>query len=610
MSQIFLKSPGDRGESDCRLSLLLAFLFFLSLINVAAVQAEDKQLKIGVLAKRGPEHCLQKWSATADYLSQNIPGYSFSIIPLSFDQVLTATVNSEIDFVLTNSSYYVSLEINHQANRLATLINRDIHDKPMTTFAGVIFTRANRQDINSMQDFVGKSFVAVDPQSLGGWLAVLREFKQAGIEPRKEFKRLSFTGTHDATVYAVRDGQADAGCVRTSTLERMAREGKIDLAEFKVIYAHQTGNNLLHDHHLLHSTVSYPEWPLAKLKHIDEALALKVANALINMPSDSHAARSSYSFGWSVPLNYQSVHEGLRELKVGPYRDYGEFSLADVYRQYWLYILAFAIVMLLFFSLFIRLKRLNVSLQETVEKLDVELDLRQKAEKKLQESSEKIKLFAYSVSHDLKSPAMALHGATKLLAKKYQDRLDDKGVQYCDRIVSISEQINSLTEQINLYMSTREQPIVPELINAKKIFQAIRQEYAGQLGDRGIKWHESGLDVNIRADRLAMFRVFRNFIDNSLKYGGDFLSTIEISYEASEKAHIFSVKDDGVGLDSADCEKVFDPFQRSGTASGSKGSGLGLAIVKEIAELHRGAVWGVPAEEKGITFYFKIAKDL
>jgi signal transduction histidine kinase len=408
----------------------------------------------------------------------------------------------------------------------------------------------------------------------------------------------------------VRDGQADAGCVRTSTLERMAREGKIDLTEFKVFHVPSAANHLLHEHHLLHSTVSYPEWPMAKLKHIDDVLALKVAKTLIDIPSDSHAAQSSYSFGWSVPLNYQSVHQCLRELKVEPYRDYGKFSLADVYRQYWLYILAVALVLFLFFSLFFRLKRLNINLRETVEKLDVELELRQKTEKMLQESSEKIKLFAYSVSHDLKSPAMALHGTTKLLAKKYRDRLDDKGAQYCDRIVSISEQINSLTEQINLYMSTKEQPIAPELINAKKIFQAIRQEYAGQLRERGIRWHESDLDVDIRADRLAMFRVFRNFIDNSLKYGGDFLSTIEISYEESDEAHIFSVKDDGVGLDPADCEKVFDPFQRSGTASGSKGSGLGLAIVKEIAELHRGEVWGEPAAEKGITFYFKIAKDL
>ena len=180
----------NRTQSVIRifsLLLLTVLMFSLPLITVSSVHAEDKQIRIGVLAKRWAKHCLQKWSATGEYLSQNISGYSFSIVPLSFDQVLTATEKSEIDFVLTNSSYYVTLEINHQADRLVTLINRDVNNKPMSTFAGVIVTRADRQDLTSMKDFVGKSFVAVDPKSLGGWLAVLLEFKRAGINPRKDF---------------------------------------------------------------------------------------------------------------------------------------------------------------------------------------------------------------------------------------------------------------------------------------------------------------------------------------------------------------------------------------------------------------------------------------
>ena len=730
----------NRIQSFIQKSLLLllpVLMFSLPLIDVSSVHAEDKQIKIGVLAQRGTEHCLQKWSATAEYLSQNIPGYSFSIVPLSYNQVNTATQKAEIDFVLTNSSYYVTLEINHMVDRLATLINRDVHNKPMTTFAGVIVTRADRRDLTSVKDFIGKSFVAVDPKSLGGWLAVLRVFKRAGINPRKDLAKLSFAGTHDAAVYAVRDGKADTGCVRTSTLERMAEEGKINLTDFKVIHSPLSSEHILHEHHLLHSTESYPEWPLARLKHIDDALAIQVARALIDMPSDSYAAKRSHSFGWSVPLNYQSVHECLQELRIGPYRDYGKFSLFDVYRQYWSYILGAAIILLLFFFLFIRLRNLNLNLEKAVSISDLELRKRQRIEKKLtetqqiallgswewnigdnsfwwseetyrifgfqpadkipidkligvihpddrqrvndliegavtqdipleydyrielpngelrfvysksrpiydetkrivkrvgsiqditkqkkaeiererliselQESSNKIKLFAYSISHDLKNPAIALHGITKLFIKKYRDTLDEKGTLYCDRINKISDHIISLVEQINLYMSTKEQPIVLEIINVKKIFNTIRQEYSSQLSKRGIKWLESEQDIEIQADRLALLRVFRNFIDNSLKYGGDALSTIEISYKESDEAHIFSVKDDGVGLDPDDCKNIFDPFKRSKTVSEVEGCGLGLAIVKEIAKLHNGKVWGESEGKNGITFYFTIAKNL
>ena len=715
----------------------MCLLFAFGEIAVSAAEKADEHVRIGALAKRGSAHCLEKWGPTAEYLTRQIPGRSFSIVPLSFDQVIPATARGEIDFILTNSNSYVTLEINQRVDRLITLINKDVNGKPMTTFAGVIFTRANRQDITSMKDLVGKRFIAVDPKSLGGWLAVLLELKQAGINPRKDFTTLSFVGTHDAAVYAVRQGKADAGCVRTSTLERMAEEGKINLADFKVIHYQSSSNYLLSEHHLLHSTRAYPEWPLSKLNHVDNNLAKLVAMVLINMPSNSYAAQSSHSFGWSVPLNYQSVHEGLRELRVGPYRDYGKFSIADVFRQYWSYILGASIIILLFIFLSIRLKNLNINLEKAVSIKNFELDLRQKIEKRLnetqliallgswerdiindslwwseetyrifgfqsgsktsydkfiavihpddrqkvqdlreeavrqglpmelnyriklpngelrflyersrtiyddkkrvvkrlgsvqdvteqkkaeierkrliselRESSDKIKLFAYSVSHDLKNPAIALHGITELFMKKYRDTLDEKGALYCDRIMKSSDQIISLVEQINLYMSTKEQPIVLEIINVKKILQTIRQEYSSQLRQRGIKWLESESEIEIRADRLALLRVFRNFIDNSLKYGGDALSTIEISYNESDEAHIFSFKDDGVGLEPDDCKKIFDPFERSKRVSEVEGSGLGLAIVKEIAELHNGKVWGESDGKNGVTFYFTIAKNL
>ena len=603
----------NRTPSIIRIFLLLllpGLMFSLLSIKVSSVRAEEKQIKIGILAKRGAKHCLQKWSPTAAYLSQNISGHLFSIVPLSFDQVDTATEKGEIDFVLTNPSYYVTLEINYKVDRLVTLINRDVHNKPMTTFAGVIVTRADRRDITSMKDFIGKNFVAVDPKSLGGWLAVLRMFKRAGINPRKDFARLSFVGTHDAAIYTVLDGKADAGCVRTSTLERMAEEDLINLNDFKVIHGPSSPNHFSHEHHLLHSTRAYPEWALARLDHVTNKLAEQVTMVLIDMPSNSYAAQRSHSFGWSVPLNYQSVHECLRELKVGPYRDYGKISVVDVYEQYWAYILAAAVIMLLFFVLFVRLKTLNINLENAVAKqkrTDLE---RKRLISELYKSSDKIKLFAYSVSHDLKNPAIALSGITKLFTKKYSDTLDEKGTLYCDRMMKLSDHMVSLVEQINIYMSTKEQPITLETINSKNILQTIRQEYSNQLSQRKIKWLEPELDIELRADKLALLRVFRNFIDNSLKYGGESLSTIEISYKDSDKAHIFSVKDDGVGLNPDDCQKIFDPFKRSKTAHEVEGSGLGLAIVKEIAELHQGKVWGESDGIHGVTFHFSIAKNL
>ena len=240
----------------------------------------------------------------------------------------------------------------------------------------------------------------------------------------------------------------------------------------------------------------------------------------------------------------------------------------------------------------------------------VDITKKKEAEAALYASSEKIKLFAYSVSHDLKNPAIAIHGLTKLLVKKYQDVLAGKGKIYCEQLIKSSEQIATLVEQINVYISTEEHPVTIEKFNPKKILQIVRGEHESQLTDRGVKLLVPEHLSEIRADRLCILRVFGNFIDNALKYGGDKLSEIKIAYEETEKFHIFSVTNDGVGLEQKDCSRIFGLFKRENRAKNVEGTGLGLAIVKKIAELHNGKVWGESPNKKGVAFYFSISKFL
>ena len=116
--------------------------------------------------------------------------------------------------------------------------------------------------------------------------------------------------------------------------------------------------------------------------------------------------------------------------------------------------------------------------------------------------------------------------------------------------------------------------------------------------------------VNIKADRLSMLRVFRNFVDNALKYGGDALSEIRIGYEESDEFHTFSVTDDGAGISGGDYEKIFGLFRREEASKAIEGAGLGLAIVKELAERHRGRVWAESGRQEGTTFYMSVSKNL
>ena len=228
----------------------------------------------------------------------------------------------------------------------------------------------------------------------------------------------------------------------------------------------------------------------------------------------------------------------------------------------------------------------------------------------LKQKKEMIKFFAYSVSHDLKSPATGVYGLTKRLKETYEEVLDEKGKAYCDQLLKASQQMVDLVEDINTFIRTREARLDIEKTSVKEVMDQVKNEFSTVLLHRQINWSEPDGLPEIWADRMALSRVFRNLVDNALKYGGEKLLKIKIGYEENGEFHIFSISDDGIGIKVEDKEKIFEVFQRNETSKGTPGSGLGLAIVKEIAQRHGGQVWIDSQREKGATFYISISKDL
>ncbi|MDD3814988.1 MAG: PhnD/SsuA/transferrin family substrate-binding protein [Desulfocapsaceae bacterium] len=347
-------------------------LFLLLLFPSYLLAATPKTISIGVLAKSGEDIAVHKWTATADYLSATLPDYHFTIVPLGFKEIHETVKQGKVDFVLTNPAFYVELEKLYGVSRLATLINQNLLGQQTTTFGGVIFTKADRQDINTFTDLKGKSFMAVDPLSFGGWIVAWREFFLQGIEPLTDFSSLRYAGTHEDVVQAVLSGAVDAGTVRTDTLEHMAEDGTIHLEQLKILNKQQEN-----DFPFLLSTALYPEWPIAAIKSTPNRLSRLVAGALMTMEINDPAALASHSAGWTIPLNYQPVHDCLFDLKIGPYKDYGKFSLTDVFSRYWrqFTLLGLAVLLVLATAWYVLL--LNRILQKKkleVERLNVTLE--------------------------------------------------------------------------------------------------------------------------------------------------------------------------------------------------------------------------------------------
>jgi signal transduction histidine kinase len=240
--------------------------------------------------------------------------------------------------------------------------------------------------------------------------------------------------------------------------------------------------------------------------------------------------------------------------------------------------------------------RLNNALREKIRHLD--------------QKKEIIKYFAYSMAHDLKSPAIGIHGFSRRLKEHCGGDLNAGGTKYCDEIASLAGHMVMLLDQMNQYIATKETPFHFESIRLHEIADTIFSEFAIRLEERSIKVSSPASNPEIIGDRASLLRVFRNLMDNALKYGGNEMHEIKLDYEQDERFHILSVSDDGTGIEDKDKEKIFNAFSRNGTSGGTAGSGLGLAIVKEIAARHGGHAWVENGTARGVSFNISIAREL
>ena len=341
-----------RGAALGVLALLLA-------LPTALEAAADAEVEIGVLSFRSKEKTLERWQPTADYLSAAVPGYTFRFLPMFYPELEKAAEEGSVDFILTNSGHYVTLTVHHGIVRMATLV-KSVQGKAVDRFGGVIFTRADRADLNDLGDLRGKTFMGVGKLSLGGFLVAWERLLRAGIDPFKDFARVTFNGMpHDRVVERVLAGEADAGTVRTSILESMAREGRLDLADVRILGKGEDPN-----FPFLYSTQLYPEWPLSAARGTRSDLAKAVLAALLAIPVDHAAARAGKYVEWTVPADYSPVRKMMERLRTGPFERPDRFDLRDVLSKYQEYVIGVSVLsLLLVLAVAARLLVLNRALE-------------------------------------------------------------------------------------------------------------------------------------------------------------------------------------------------------------------------------------------------------
>jgi two-component system sensor histidine kinase TtrS len=278
-----------------KLSVLIAILA----IGFFSLKAEaDSGLIIGVLAKRGSQKTIEKWGATAEFLSKRLKR-NVRIAPLTFEEIEQALKENQIDFLLANSAFFAKYKDRYKLRAVVTMVNSNMI-AAAKKFGGVIFTRKNRK-INSIEDIRNKKLMCVNFSSFGGAHAAWRLLLEHGIDPRKDCAAFLEGGTHDNVVMAVKNGSVDVGTVRSDTLERMEREGKIRIGDFKII------NPINDGFPFIHSTILYPEWPLAATPKIEPKLANKAGSALMSLDAGHPALVASKVYSWTYAADYSEV---------------------------------------------------------------------------------------------------------------------------------------------------------------------------------------------------------------------------------------------------------------------------------------------------------------
>ena len=222
---------------------------------------------------------------------------------------------------------------------------------------------------------------------------------------------------------------------------------------------------------------------------------------------------------------------------------------------------------------------------------------------KLEHSNTELEQFAYVASHDLQEPLRMVASYTQLLARRYQGQLDADADEFISYAVDGAHRMQKLITDLLAYsrVSTRSKPF--EMTDCETVVDQALSNLQIPIEEASTVITRDPLP-NIMADSSQLVRVFQNIIGNAIKFRQNRAPEIHIGAEQSGGEWVFSVRDNGIGIDPQNANRIFTIFQRLHSTVEYPGTGIGLSICKKIIERHGGRIWVEPNDGNGSTFCF------
>ena len=223
----------------------------------------------------------------------------------------------------------------------------------------------------------------------------------------------------------------------------------------------------------------------------------------------------------------------------------------------------------------------------------------------MKRSNTELEQFAYVVSHDLQEPLRMVASYTQLLARRYHGRLDADADDFINYAVDGAERMRALLNDLLEYsrVGTRGKPF--KLIYSEDVLDQAITNLKVAIEDSGALVNHDYLPMLV-ADTSQLMQLFQNLIGNAIKFCNQQSPRIHVSAEKRDRVWVFSVRDNGIGIDPQHAQRIFEMFKRLHTKEEYPGTGMGLAICKKIVKRHGGHIWVHSQPGEGSTFYFSI----
>ena len=568
---------------------------------------QDRQFTIGTVSGQIGQLSEESFRPFTDYLSERVAGADFRMVPLANIEALVEAVDAgRLDFALATPAALVELTTRREIRPIATVLQMAGEDA-YPWLAGAVFVKRSRSDIQRLEDVRGKKVIALSPLALGGWLAALREWRDLGLDERRDVT-VQFLFSYTKVAEEVCSGAADVGVLAAGTLRDVANacpEG------FRVLPGPQGISDPRYPAEI--STRLYPEAAFAVVGNVQEHFVTSVTQELLAIAPGSEVATAATVAGFTAPLSYASVRDLMQELRIGPFETFGQLTFIEALQQHSgkvsLALLGFLSILTFVLT---RTQRLNKQLALSLSERDRTERARANLEQQLQHSQrmDSIGRLAGAVAHDFNNLLTVINGYSEVVLAETPEQNTTR--RSLVQIHKAGQRAAELTQQLLTF--SKKQISQPVPLNLNSVLHESESMFRRLLGEDVQFVTATAPSIGfIMADPGQIHQVVMNLVVNArdaMPRGG----TVTIATsdtvvrghvpgavgEIPEGSYVMlSVSDTGLGIDPETLPHIFEPFF---STKGEAGTGLGLSTVYGIVRQNQGGIAVTSERDQGTTF--------